>query len=77
MSRPTLKQLEYILAVARSGSFRRAADELNISQPTLSAQIARAEELLGVKLLERTRSGAHLTPVGRLFEPQGRRVLEA
>ncbi|MFT4767778.1 MAG: LysR family hydrogen peroxide-inducible transcriptional activator [Glaciecola sp.] len=77
MKRPSLKQIEYILAVAKSGSFRGAADELGISQPTLSAQVARAEELLGAKLLERSRSGAYFTPVGRLFEPQARRVIEA
>lgn len=77
MNQPSLKQLEYILAVAKSGSFRGAADELGISQPTLTAQIARAEEALGEKLLERSRSGAYLTPAGRLFEPQARRVLEA
>lgn len=76
MSGPSLKQVEYILAVAKSGSFRGAADELGISQPTLTAQVARAEELLGVKLLERSRSGAYFTPVGRLFEPQARRVIE-
>ncbi|WOJ97436.1 hydrogen peroxide-inducible genes activator [Congregibacter brevis] len=77
MSQPSLKQLSYILAVAKNGSFRGAADELGISQPTLTAQIARAEEALGEKLLERSRNGAYLTPVGRLFEPQARRVIEA
>jgi LysR family hydrogen peroxide-inducible transcriptional activator len=77
MNRPSLKQIEYILAVAKHGSFRKAADELRVSQPTLTAQIARAEELLGVKLLERSRNGAYFTPVGRLFEPQARHVIEA
>lgn len=77
MRRPTLKQLQYALAVARSGSFRGAADTLEISQPTLTAQIARAEEALGVQLFERTRSGAKLTPAGRLFEPRARKVIEA
>jgi LysR family hydrogen peroxide-inducible transcriptional activator len=43
MNAPSLKQIEYILAVARLGSFRGAADELGVSQPTLTAQIARAE----------------------------------
>lgn len=77
MKSPSLKQIEYILAVARLGSFRGAADELGVSQPTLTAQIARAEQLLGTALFERSRSGALLTPAGRLFEPQARRVLEA
>ena len=77
MKSPSLKQIEYVLAVARAGSFRGAADELGISQPTLTAQIARAEKQLGAILFERSRSGALLTPAGRLFEPQARRVLEA
>lgn len=77
MAKPSLKQIEYALAVARNGSFRAAADELNVSQPTLTAQIARAEDILGVQIFERTRSGAQLTPAGRLFEPQARRVVES
>jgi len=74
---PSLKQISYILAVARIGSFRGAAEELGISQPTLTAQIARAESELGTALFERSHAGALLTPAGRLFEPQARRVLEA
>ncbi|MEM1145335.1 MAG: hydrogen peroxide-inducible genes activator [Pseudomonadota bacterium] len=75
--KPSLKQLEYIIAVARIGSFRGAAEDLNISQPTLTSQIARAEEALGVQLFERSRNGAQLTPTGREFEPHARRVLDA
>jgi LysR family hydrogen peroxide-inducible transcriptional activator len=74
---PSLKQIHYILSVARAGSFRGAAEELGVSQPTLTAQIARAEKVLGSTLFERSRNGALLTPAGRLFEPQARRVLEA
>lgn len=77
MRSPSIKQLEYILAVARNGSFRGAAEDLGISQPTLTAQIARAENDLGAVLFERSRSGALLTPAGRLLEPQARRVIEA
>lgn len=77
MTRPSLKQLEYILAVARYGSFRRAADELAISQPTLTAQIARAEKALNVTLFERTRSGAALTPAGRKLEGNIRHIIDA
>lgn len=77
MTRPSLKQLEYILAVARYGSFRRAADELAISQPTLTAQIARAEKALNVTLFERTRSGAALTPAGRRLEGSIRHIIDA
>ncbi|MEE4278994.1 MAG: hydrogen peroxide-inducible genes activator [Halieaceae bacterium] len=77
MRSPSLKQIRYILSVARAGSFRGAAEELGVSQPTLTAQVARAEKLLGSTLFERSRNGALLTPAGRLFEPQARRVLEA
>ncbi len=77
MPRPSLKQLEYILAVARYGSLRRAADELAISQPTLTAQIARAEKALNVTLFERTRLGAALTPAGRRLEGSIRHVIDA
>jgi LysR family hydrogen peroxide-inducible transcriptional activator len=77
VARPTIRQLEYFLAVSRAGSFRRAADDLDVSQPTLTAQIARAERALGVSLFERTRAGAALTPAGRRLEPEARRVLEA
>jgi LysR family hydrogen peroxide-inducible transcriptional activator len=73
--KPSIKQLEYVVAVARYGSFRGAADALAISQPTLTAQIARVEKLLGISLFERTRSGAALTPAGRRVEEHARRVL--
>ncbi len=76
MSRPSIKQLEYFVTLARCGSFRRAADELNISQPTITAQIARIERALGVVLFERGRSGAVLTPAGRQLLPLARSVLE-
>lgn len=45
MANPSLKQIEYALAVARCGSFRGAAEELGVSQPTLTAQIARLRVL--------------------------------
>lgn len=77
MQSPSVKQLKYALAVARNGSFRRAAEELNVSQPTLTAQIARTEKILGVQLFERTRRGAQLTPTGRLFEPHARKVVDS
>lgn len=77
MPKPSIKQLEYFLAVARWGSLRRAADELGVSQPTLTAQLARVEQTLLVNLFERTRKGAHLTPAGRRLEPLARRVMES
>ena len=62
--RPTLRQLQYIVAVAESGRFRDAATQLGVSQPSLSEQISDAEAQLGVTLIERARTGAVLTPAG-------------
>ena len=65
MERPTLRQLEYFVAVAERLSFRKAAESCFVSQPALSAQIAQLEAMLGVKLFERDRRGVQLTPAGR------------
>lgn len=73
---PTIKQLEYFVALAESTSFRRAADRLNISQPTLTAQIYNLEKALNLTLFERSRSGAILTPSGRDLLDNARRVIE-
>lgn len=58
----SLKQIRYFTAVAEQGSFRQAAFRLNITQPTLSNQIAALETTLGVQLFERTRKGINTTP---------------
>lgn len=62
---PTLRQLEYLVAIADLQNFRRAADACHVSQPTLSQQIRALEDRLGVALIERRTSGAELTPIGR------------
>jgi DNA-binding transcriptional LysR family regulator len=59
------EQLEYVAAVARLGSFRRAAEELHISQPALSETVRNLERELGVDVFHRGRSGASLTDEGR------------
>jgi|JRHI01.1.fsa_nt_gi LysR family hydrogen peroxide-inducible transcriptional activator len=64
----TLRQLRYFLAVARHGHFGRAAEECNVSQPSLSAQIQALEAMLGVQLIERKRSGIALTEMGKTAE---------
>lgn len=61
----SLKQLRYFLVTARHKSLRQAALELGITQPSLSAQLKALEEALEVELLERSRGGVALTPVGR------------
>lgn len=73
--RPTLRQLQYIVAVAETGRFADAARRLNVSQPSLSAQIADAEATLGVTLIERAPSGAVLTPKGEEFVTRARLIL--
>jgi len=59
------QQLRYLLAISRAGSFVKAAETLNISQPALSISISRLEDVVGAKLLERGRHGAQLTNAGR------------
>lgn len=76
MKTPTLKQLEYFVAIANAKTFRRAAETLSISQPTLSAQIYSLEKTLQLTLLERSRSGAVLTPAGRDLLPHARQIID-
>jgi DNA-binding transcriptional LysR family regulator len=71
------EQLEYVAAIARAGSFRRAADELHISQPALSSTVRNLERELGVDLLERGRAGAHLSDEGRELLPHIVTVIDA
>ncbi len=75
MSRPSVRQLEYLVAVAKSLNFREAARQCHVSQPALSAQIARLEETLGVTLLERDRRRVLLTAVGEEVVKRAQRVL--
>ncbi len=73
--RPTLRQLQYLIAIAETERFGEAARQLNVSQSALSAQIANMEDGLGVSLLERGRHGALLTPVGQEILVRARIVL--
>jgi len=60
-----IEQLEYVAAVTRFGSLRRASEHLHLSQPALSEAISRLERELGVTLLDRYRSGARISRAGR------------
>jgi LysR family hydrogen peroxide-inducible transcriptional activator len=73
---PSIRQLEYFLAVARASGFRGAAEKLKVTQPTLTLQIAALEEQLGIQLFERSRAGTLLSPAGREFMPLARDILE-
>lgn len=72
----SLKQIHYFAAVAEYGSFRQAAARLNITQPTLSNQVASMEKALKVQLFERSRKGISITPQGRELLNSARRVIE-
>jgi LysR family hydrogen peroxide-inducible transcriptional activator len=71
----TLRQLQYAVAVADTGRFRRAAEQCHVSQPSLSAQLAQLETALGVRLFERNRQRVMLTPPGEQLVARARQVL--
>ncbi len=73
--KPTLRQLEYLVAIAETGTFSEAAKRTFVSQPSLSAQIKDMEGHLGASLLERGRHGALLTPVGEDVVARSRIIL--
>ncbi|WP_055701981.1 transcriptional regulator CynR [Streptomyces silaceus] len=73
---PELRHLRYLLAVAEHGSFTRAAEELHISQPTLSQQIRQLERAVGVPLLDRSGRAVRLTDAGAAYLPHARRALQ-
>ena len=60
-----LQQLRFLVKISQTLNFSKAAEELYISQPTLSHQIRRLEDELGVRLLERSTRNVELTPIGR------------
>lgn len=72
-----LRQLEFVVAIAREGSFRAAAERCNASQPTLSTALARIESELGGRLFRRTTRSVELTPFGSHMLPYLHAVLEA
>ncbi len=72
-----LKDLRYLVTVADTGHFGKAAERCFVSQPTLSAQLKKLEEYLGVPLIERQPRGALLTPAGSEIVERARRIIEA
>ena len=72
---PTIKQLQYLVALHQSGHFGRAADACFVSQSTLSAGIRELESLLGVTLVERSRRVVRFTPLGNQVVAKAHRLL--
>lgn len=72
---PSLQQLRYLVALADTLHFRRAAESCHVAQPTLSAQLRAMEQRLGAELVERSRRRVILTPTGQEVARRARSVL--
>src|SRR3712207_4745885 len=70
----TLQQLKYIIAINRSLSFAKAADELGVTQPTLSAMLQKLEEELDTRIFERSNKSVKPTPAGEQIIRQAERA---
>ena len=70
-----LQDLRYLVALADLGHFGRAATACNVSQPTLSQQIKKLEDQIGVTLIERTNKSLHVTDVGEEVVARARQIL--
>ena len=71
-----LRDLQYLIAVAETGHFGKAAKRCFVSQPTLSSQIKKLEDHLGVKVFERTNRSVNITPVGEKIIDHARKSIE-
>lgn len=72
---PTLRQLEYVVAIADERSFGAAASHCHVSQPGLSAQVSEVERLLGVRIFERDRRGVIVTAAGEEIVARARALV--
>lgn len=71
-----MHQLRYVVAVARTGNFSRAAEQCHVSQPSLSQQIQKLEHELGERLFDRMKREAKPTPSGEAFLQRAMKILE-
>jgi LysR family transcriptional regulator, hydrogen peroxide-inducible genes activator len=76
MIQPTLRQLQYVVALAEAGHFGRAAEHSHVTQPALSQQVRQVEQLCGAALFDRLGKTVRLTPFGRDFVDRARKILE-
>ena len=72
----TLQELRYLVALADKGHFVRAADACHVGQPTLSTQLKKLEDYLGVTLFERNKHQLRPTPIGEQIIERARRALD-
>jgi DNA-binding transcriptional LysR family regulator len=70
-----VRHLRQVQAIHRQGSFVKAAEDLGVAQPTLSKSISRLEDELGVKVFDRTGTGARVTPAGALLVERGEAII--
>lgn len=71
-----MHQLRYVVAIARTGNFSRAAEQCHVSQPSLSQQIQKLEDELGERLFDRMKRETRLTAHGEVFLPRALKILE-
>ena len=72
----TLRQMQYVLALAGTGHFGRAAEQCRVTQPALSQHIRQLEEFCGAPLFDRLGKSVRLTPLGSEFVERARPILE-
>ncbi|MBH5317899.1 LysR family transcriptional regulator [Paenibacillus sp. GSMTC-2017] len=72
-----LRQLNYVIQIANEKNFSRAADKLHIAQPSLSQQLSKLEQELGVLLFRRTTNSVELTQAGQVFVEKSQGILDA
>lgn len=70
------KQFQYVLTIAQAGSFSKAADTLNITQPSLSQYIKKIEKEVGLSLFDRTNGDVRITDAGRVYIETARQILD-
>nr|WP_315214423.1 LysR family transcriptional regulator [uncultured Duganella sp.] len=73
---PSLRQMRALVALAKTGSFTLAADHLNLTQSALSGQIKELEQMLGVRVVERTTRKTQLSELGRELTPLFEKMLQ-
>jgi LysR family transcriptional regulator, hydrogen peroxide-inducible genes activator len=76
MMQPTLRQLQYVVALADAGHFGRAAEQSHVTQPALSQQVRQLEDMCGAPLFDRLGKTVRLTPFGREFADRARKILD-